>query len=331
MKFSSPACLTLLLAIVFTSGLLAQTRQEQNLKTCLTGKYPALCDHSLLTSDQLKLVYEADRRENLAMCMTGKFPTLCDHSRLTDAELKAAREAEKQENLRVCLSGRFASLCDHSVLSLAEAERVRAAEKNENLKLCLDGRFPTLCNKALLTSDQERSVATAEAKAASTRSTPRSGLVPTGPSRQATCESGHWIDSVAGGGKILKLEDGSMWAVDAIDIVISSIWLPTSEVLVCGGKIINVDDGESVTAAPLSVLGSAGGNFTSGKAAYTIQASVDDETFVINGEVFKAKTYCFNMERGDKVIFLSGSPLGACASAELLNLRTEKVCRVWCD
>ena len=59
--------------------------------------------------------------------------------------------------------------------------------------------------------------------------------------------------------------------------------------------------------------------------------SNNDELFIINGEKFEAQTYCFNMNVGDKVIFLEGSPLGACASAELLNLHTNNRCRVWCQ
>lgn len=64
---------------------------------------------------------------------------------------------------------------------------------------------------------------------------------------------------------------------------------------------------------------------------YEIEVSHDDELFIINSERFEAQTYCFNMEAGDKVIFLEGSPYGACASAEILNLRTKKVCKVWCE
>ena len=67
------------------------------------------------------------------------------------------------------------------------------------------------------------------------------------------------------------------------------------------------------------------------KTQYEIDVSHNDELFIINGEKFEAKTYCFNMQKGDKVIFLSGSPLGVCVSAELLNLRTNQVCRVWCE
>lgn len=65
--------------------------------------------------------------------------------------------------------------------------------------------------------------------------------------------------------------------------------------------------------------------------AYTIEVSHNDELFVINGEKYEAKTYCFNMEEGDRVIFLKGSPYGVCTSATLLNTRTKKTCEVWCE
>lgn len=64
---------------------------------------------------------------------------------------------------------------------------------------------------------------------------------------------------------------------------------------------------------------------------YSIDHSVNDEIFLINGEKFKAKTYCFNMEEGDYVVFLEGSEYGACTSAIIYNLRTKKQCDVWCE
>ena len=70
---------------------------------------------------------------------------------------------------------------------------------------------------------------------------------------------------------------------------------------------------------------------TSAVDMYEIQVSKNDEIFVINDELCKAKTYCFQMEVGDQVIFLEGSPYGACASAEVLNLRTKKRCELWCE
>jgi hypothetical protein len=64
---------------------------------------------------------------------------------------------------------------------------------------------------------------------------------------------------------------------------------------------------------------------------YEIEVSHNDELFIINGEKYEAKIYCFNMEEGDRVIFLEGSPYGTCSSAELLNLRTKEKCEVWCE
>lgn len=64
---------------------------------------------------------------------------------------------------------------------------------------------------------------------------------------------------------------------------------------------------------------------------YEIEVSHNDELFIINGEKFEAQSYCFDMEEGDQVIFLEGSPFGACASAAILNLRTRQTCNVWCE
>jgi len=63
---------------------------------------------------------------------------------------------------------------------------------------------------------------------------------------------------------------------------------------------------------------------------YAIEAAVNDKKFIINGEPFKAQTYCLGWEEGESVIFLDGSPYGACASAELLNLNRGEKCSVWC-
>lgn len=64
---------------------------------------------------------------------------------------------------------------------------------------------------------------------------------------------------------------------------------------------------------------------------YVVEISHNDEFFMINREKFSARTYCFDVEEGDTVIFIEGSAYGACASAEFLNLRTKEVCEVWCD
>lgn len=263
--------------------------------------------------------------------MTGRFPSLCDRSKLSSAERQAVQEAEKGENLRICMTGRYPSLCNRSLLSPTEASQVASAERNENLRICMDGRYPSLCNKTWLSPEQRKAVATREAPAGGTKTHALNAGGLGGRPRSGDCESGHWIESVSGNGKVVKLEDGSLWQVSDLDVITSSLWLPISDVIVCGNRMINTDDGESVEVTRLTVQPSRTSSGSSDKPAYLIQASSNDEIFVINGEVFKAKTYCFGMEKGDKVVFVSGSASGACSSAEILNLRTSKVCRVWCE
>lgn len=65
--------------------------------------------------------------------------------------------------------------------------------------------------------------------------------------------------------------------------------------------------------------------------SYEIEAAVNDEKFIINGEMFEAKTYCMGWDEGAQVIFLEGSAMGACASAELYNLDRKEKCGVWCE
>lgn len=65
--------------------------------------------------------------------------------------------------------------------------------------------------------------------------------------------------------------------------------------------------------------------------SYVIEAAVNDEKFVINGELFVAHTYCFGWDEGDEVMFLDGSPYGACATATLYNKRKKNTCKVWCE
>ena len=72
-------------------------------------------------------------------------------------------------------------------------------------------------------------------------------------------------------------------------------------------------------------------SFAFATRSYKIEASSNDETFIINGEVFKAKTYCFSFDKGDRVIFVEGSAYGTCVSAVLYNKNNKKTCHVWCE
>lgn len=95
--------------------------------------------------------------------------------------------------------------------------------------------------------------------------------------------------------------------------------------------ISSAPDNPPVTA-PLPPV-SRSGAIRKGTAqeGYEIEVAHNDELFVINGEKFEAQTYCLGWEEGDKVLFLEGSPLGACSSAVLLNIRTREKCDVWCE
>jgi hypothetical protein len=136
------------------------------------------------------------------------------------------------------------------LLSADQLVAVRAAERRENLATCLIGRYPTLCDRSLLSSAERVQVARAESTAASSRPALPSGRSG-GYARATGCEDGHWIDSVSDNGRVVTLEDGSTWLVDPVDTVNSALWLPTSEITLCDGKLINTDDEESVEAEAL--------------------------------------------------------------------------------
>lgn len=63
---------------------------------------------------------------------------------------------------------------------------------------------------------------------------------------------------------------------------------------------------------------------------YYIEKDHNDELFIINGDLYRAKTYCLGWTEGEQVIFLEGTP-GVCVSAKLLNLNRREKCNVWCE
>ena len=224
--------------------------KSKNLTSCLGGKYPSLCKQNWLSSEESLKVEAAQRRENLKTCLQGRYPSLCKKSKLSPDELQLVLAAEKRENLRICLTGRYTVLCKRQLLTESELKQVMAAEQSENLRNCLTGRYPSLCNKSFLSNEQLSATITAE-KRSSEELKRFAGKATTTRNRQNStsgCESGHWIDSVSNDGEIVKLEDGSIWKVDSIDTIDSSLWLPITDIVVCNGKLINTDDNESVSA-----------------------------------------------------------------------------------
>lgn len=135
------------------------------------------------------------------------------------------------------------------MLTSSEAAQALSAERAENLRTCTTGLYPSLCDHSLLTPEQLPQVQAAEKRADESHA--QSGgthRVYRQRSGRSNCESGHWVDSVSSDGEIVKLEDGSIWEVDPVDAVDSMLWLPTTEIIACDGKLINTDDNETVSA-----------------------------------------------------------------------------------
>jgi len=62
------------------------------------------------------------------------------------------------------------------------------------------------------------------------------------------CEAGHWIENVSDDGRVVVLEDGSVWLVDDVDTVFSMTWVDAEDIVACQGKLINLDENEAVDA-----------------------------------------------------------------------------------
>lgn len=69
--------------------------------------------------------------------------------------------------------------------------------------------------------------------------------------------NGHWIQENINSGELLILEDGTLWKIDPLDVIVSILWLPLSDIIVkesSSGSVgydyllINTDDREMVHA-----------------------------------------------------------------------------------
>ncbi|RLA45872.1 MAG: hypothetical protein DRR06_06340 [Gammaproteobacteria bacterium] len=58
----------------------------------------------------------------------------------------------------------------------------------------------------------------------------------------SACEESQTIESVSPDGTVIKLMDGSAWAIDAADAMIAVHWMPTTKISVCECKPINNDN-----------------------------------------------------------------------------------------
>ncbi len=66
---------------------------------------------------------------------------------------------------------------------------------------------------------------------------------------------GHWVGEKIDSGKMIKLEDGSLWEISAMSRIDTMLWLPTESITVTEGDtpgypymLVNTDSGESAAA-----------------------------------------------------------------------------------
>ena len=64
----------------------------------------------------------------------------------------------------------------------------------------------------------------------------------------SSCRDGEWITWKNDDGSLVTLSDGSTWEISPYDVIDSSLWLNTDSIVVCPGKLINIDDRTSVDA-----------------------------------------------------------------------------------
>lgn len=74
----------------------------------------------------------------------------------------------------------------------------------------------------------------------------------------------HWIETVTSNGKVVELEDGSVWEIEPADQIDTALWLATADVIVKESRsriypylLINKDDGETAEARLLHNCGPA--------------------------------------------------------------------------
>jgi len=60
-------------------------------------------------------------------------------------------------------------------------------------------------------------------------------------------QDSHWISSISDDGRVIILEDGSIWEVASIDRIYTRLWLRFENVIIYGNIMINVDNGEKVS------------------------------------------------------------------------------------
>lgn len=130
-----------------------------------TDKAANLDKQQLLNPSEPNEADTAELAANLKECLDGRYPTLCNHARLTPAQIEDVVLAERRANLKQCLTGEYPFRCNHQRLTAAQALAVEEAERQAMFTVCLEGKYPALCQETLLLPDQQQAVSSARASA----------------------------------------------------------------------------------------------------------------------------------------------------------------------
>lgn len=169
---------------------------------------------------------------------------------LSSTPSSAQTDGELPQNSATCLDGRALAPCERGSLD-ADARRrlVLLAAQSENLRTCLTARDQVPCDKGRQAKELGKPrPPEARAPTSATQATPAGRAEHVRRASSSECESGHWVDSVSEDGIIIELEDGSIWEVDIVGAIDAALWVPTTEIVACEGKLINIENNETVSA-----------------------------------------------------------------------------------
>ncbi len=97
------------------------------------GGAPADVDARAESAQASEAAIQAQR--NLEHCLNGDFGSVCNHSMLTPEQARLVSDEEARRNFNLCLYGTPTSRCDWSMLSPEQAEQVRVAKAPPNFNL----------------------------------------------------------------------------------------------------------------------------------------------------------------------------------------------------
>ena len=192
---------------------------------------------------------QSSQEENLRTCLDGRYPNLCDRSRLTGDQRQQADAAERRANFDVCRTGQYAALCRKNLLTPEQRRTVDTAERDYNRSICLDGRFAALCRRELLSADEQARVAQSERRAAPpVKPTPdRRGAAPAQACHEATILSPSPF--LGNHDEVVRLSDGSIWQVQYEYLYLYAYFSP---VVICPGSGRLLISGKSLNVRSLS-------------------------------------------------------------------------------